>query len=222
MGLPASHIAHGRVGRERGHDRAEDTPRRRVDRRGGARSTNSVMLGLCVLCDGVRCRDSRGASSGTSCSRVPATSPSRSSRTSPRQSAKRGEGSSTRSSGPASWSGSRRRSAFRSASSRGSISSEFGTGMLARVVRFVNDTLNATPSIVAGLFAYTLIVLETRQFSGRRGQRRACRPDDSDHDADDGRDDSTRAALAARSRAGARRPEWRMTFRSCFAPPLPA
>ena len=36
---------------------------------------------------------------------------------------------------------------------------EFGHGWLPRTIRFVNDTLNATPSIVAGLFAYTLIVL---------------------------------------------------------------
>jgi phosphate transport system permease protein len=46
---------------------------------------------------------------------------------------------------------------------------EFGRGWLARTVRFVNDTLNATPSIVAGLFAYTLIVLETRRFSAFAG-----------------------------------------------------
>lgn len=47
--------------------------------------------------------------------------------------------------------------------------SEFGSNWLAGVVRFVNDTLNATPSIVAGLFAYTLIVLQTRRFSAFAG-----------------------------------------------------
>jgi phosphate transport system permease protein len=46
---------------------------------------------------------------------------------------------------------------------------EFGTGALPRAVRFVNDTLNATPSIVAGLFAYTLIVLQARRFSAFAG-----------------------------------------------------
>lgn len=46
---------------------------------------------------------------------------------------------------------------------------EFGSHWVARVVRFVNDTLNATPSIVAGLFAYTLIVLEARRFSAFAG-----------------------------------------------------
>jgi phosphate transport system permease protein len=46
---------------------------------------------------------------------------------------------------------------------------EFGHAWFARVVRFVNDSLNATPSIVAGLFAYTLIVLETRKFSALAG-----------------------------------------------------
>ncbi len=47
--------------------------------------------------------------------------------------------------------------------------SEFGTGWLPRTVRFVNDTLNATPSIVAGLFAYTLIVLRAHRFSAFAG-----------------------------------------------------
>jgi len=47
--------------------------------------------------------------------------------------------------------------------------SEFGADGFARVVRFVNDSLNATPSIVAGLFAYTLIVLETHRFSAFAG-----------------------------------------------------
>ncbi len=46
---------------------------------------------------------------------------------------------------------------------------EFGAGGVARIVRFVNDTLNATPSIVAGLFAYTLIVLEAHRFSAFAG-----------------------------------------------------
>jgi phosphate transport system permease protein len=46
---------------------------------------------------------------------------------------------------------------------------EFGIGWLPRTVRFVNDTLNATPSIVAGLFAYTLIVLESHRFSAFAG-----------------------------------------------------
>jgi phosphate transport system permease protein len=46
---------------------------------------------------------------------------------------------------------------------------EFGHARLARVVRFVNDTLGATPSIVAGLFAYTLIVLQTSRFSAFAG-----------------------------------------------------
>jgi phosphate transport system permease protein len=46
---------------------------------------------------------------------------------------------------------------------------EFGLGWLPRTVRFVNDTLNATPSIVAGLFAYTLIVLESHRFSAFAG-----------------------------------------------------
>lgn len=47
--------------------------------------------------------------------------------------------------------------------------SEFGTGRFAQTVRFLNDSLNATPSIVAGLFAYTLIVLEAHRFSAFAG-----------------------------------------------------
>ena len=47
--------------------------------------------------------------------------------------------------------------------------SEFGAGWLPRTLRFVNDTLGATPSIVAGLFAYTLIVVRTHRFSAFAG-----------------------------------------------------
>lgn len=46
---------------------------------------------------------------------------------------------------------------------------EFGRGHFARVVRFVADTMNATPSIVAGVFAYTLIVVNTHHFSAFAG-----------------------------------------------------
>jgi phosphate transport system permease protein len=46
---------------------------------------------------------------------------------------------------------------------------EFGDGTIARLVRFANDTLNATPSIVAGLFAYALIVLQSHRFSAMAG-----------------------------------------------------
>lgn len=46
---------------------------------------------------------------------------------------------------------------------------EFGAGPAPRIVRFLNDTLNATPSIVAGLFAYTLLVLRAHRFSAFAG-----------------------------------------------------
>jgi phosphate transport system permease protein len=46
---------------------------------------------------------------------------------------------------------------------------EFGRGRFARMVRFVADTLNATPSIVAGLFAYSLVVVSMRRFSALAG-----------------------------------------------------
>ena len=47
--------------------------------------------------------------------------------------------------------------------------SEFGSGWFAGVVRFVADTLTGVPSIVTGVFVYTLIVLPMRQFSALAG-----------------------------------------------------
>ena len=47
--------------------------------------------------------------------------------------------------------------------------SEFGPGWFASVVRFVSDTLTGVPSIVTGVFVYTLIVLPMRQFSALAG-----------------------------------------------------
>jgi phosphate transport system permease protein len=47
--------------------------------------------------------------------------------------------------------------------------SEFGTGWFAQVLRFLTDVLAGIPSIVVGIFAYTLIVLPMRHFSGFAG-----------------------------------------------------
>lgn len=46
---------------------------------------------------------------------------------------------------------------------------EFGDNWFGRVVRFVADTLTGVPSIVVGVFVYTLIVLPMRQFSALAG-----------------------------------------------------
>jgi phosphate transport system permease protein len=46
---------------------------------------------------------------------------------------------------------------------------EFGEGRFASLVRFVADTLTGVPSIVVGVFAYTLIVLPMRHFSALAG-----------------------------------------------------
>ncbi len=46
---------------------------------------------------------------------------------------------------------------------------EFGDGRFASVVRFVTDTLTGVPSIVIGVFVYTIIVLPMRQFSALAG-----------------------------------------------------
>ena len=46
---------------------------------------------------------------------------------------------------------------------------EFGRGWFAGAVRFVTDTLTGIPSIVTGVFVYTLIVLPLKQFSAFAG-----------------------------------------------------
>ena len=47
---------------------------------------------------------------------------------------------------------------------------EFGRdGWLARSTRFINDILLSAPSIILGLFVYTVLVLRTRHFSGWAG-----------------------------------------------------
>jgi len=46
---------------------------------------------------------------------------------------------------------------------------EFGRGWFAGAVRFIADTLTGVPSIVTGVFVYTLIVLPMRQFSALAG-----------------------------------------------------
>jgi phosphate transport system permease protein len=46
---------------------------------------------------------------------------------------------------------------------------EFGAGRFASVVRFVTDTLTGVPSIVIGVFVYTIIVLPMQHFSALAG-----------------------------------------------------
>ncbi|HEX8847062.1 MAG TPA: phosphate ABC transporter permease PstA [Pyrinomonadaceae bacterium] len=46
---------------------------------------------------------------------------------------------------------------------------EFGTGWFAGAVRFVADTLTGVPSIIVGVFVYTLIVLPMKHYSGLAG-----------------------------------------------------
>jgi phosphate transport system permease protein len=46
---------------------------------------------------------------------------------------------------------------------------EYGTGVFPSIVRFVTDLLNGVPSIVMGIFAYTLIVLRMKHFSAFAG-----------------------------------------------------
>lgn len=46
---------------------------------------------------------------------------------------------------------------------------EFGAGRFSTAVRFVADTLTGVPSIVVGIFVYTLLVLPFKQFSALAG-----------------------------------------------------
>jgi phosphate transport system permease protein len=46
---------------------------------------------------------------------------------------------------------------------------EFGDNRLGFVVRFAGETLNSTPSIIIGIFAYTMIVLPMQRFSALAG-----------------------------------------------------
>lgn len=47
--------------------------------------------------------------------------------------------------------------------------SEFGSNKLGTVVRFAADVLNGVPSIIIGIFAYTLFVLPMKKFSALSG-----------------------------------------------------
>ena len=51
----------------------------------------------------------------------------------------------------------------------GVVLAEYGSTRLAWVVRFCADVLNGVPSIVIGIYAYTLIVLPTKTFSAYAG-----------------------------------------------------
>src|SRR4030081_2002019 len=46
---------------------------------------------------------------------------------------------------------------------------EFASPGYASVIRFVTDLLNGVPSIVIGIFAYTMIILTTHHFSTYAG-----------------------------------------------------
>src|SRR6266550_7156214 len=47
--------------------------------------------------------------------------------------------------------------------------SEFGRGRFASIVRFVVDTLTGIPSIVTGVFVYTIVVMPLKHFSALAG-----------------------------------------------------
>jgi phosphate transport system permease protein len=47
--------------------------------------------------------------------------------------------------------------------------SEFSKSLFANIVKFVTDVLSGIPSIIIGIFAYGVIVLQTKQFSALAG-----------------------------------------------------
>src|SRR2546425_3377440 len=47
--------------------------------------------------------------------------------------------------------------------------SEFGTGKFGSIVRFLADTLTGIPSIVTGVFVYTIVVVPLKHFSALAG-----------------------------------------------------
>src|SRR5256886_14269385 len=47
--------------------------------------------------------------------------------------------------------------------------SEFGTGRFGSLVRFLVDTLTGIPSIVTGVFVYTIVVVPAKHFSALAG-----------------------------------------------------
>lgn len=53
--------------------------------------------------------------------------------------------------------------------SAGIYLAEFGDGWFGKTVRFVTDTLTGVPSIVVGVFVYTIMVLPQKQFSALAG-----------------------------------------------------
>ncbi|MCA1636273.1 MAG: phosphate ABC transporter permease PstA [Acidobacteria bacterium] len=53
--------------------------------------------------------------------------------------------------------------------STGVFLAEFGEGRFASIVRFVTDTLTGVPSIVVGVFVYTVVVLPMGNFSALAG-----------------------------------------------------
>jgi ABC-type phosphate transport system permease subunit len=74
--------------------------------------------------------------------------------------------------------------------------SEFGNNKLGTIVRFTADVLNGVPSIVIGIFAYTVFVLPMKSFSAISGDY------DTDDNAHDRRDAADGAPDFTRGRDG--------------------
>ena len=80
---------------------------------------------------------------------------------------------------------------------------EFGGKIFPFIVRYVTDLLNGVPSIVIGIFAYTLIVLTVKHFSTLAGGFALGDHDDSHHRAQHGGVSAPGPIEPARGVAGA-------------------
>ena len=84
-----------------------------------------------------------------------------------------------------------------------------GSGPLARVIRFLAEVMTGVPSIVMGLFIYTVVGAAARRTSRLRGCARAGVPDAADRHPHDRRDAAARAGRAAGGQLRAREPQGR-------------
>ena len=82
---------------------------------------------------------------------------------------------------------------------------EFGGKTFSFVIRYTTDLLNGVPSIVIGIFAYSLVVLPVKHFSTLAGGVALGDHGDSDHRAQHRRIPARRARQPARRRHGAGR-----------------
>ncbi|MEJ1268442.1 ABC transporter permease subunit [Pantoea ananatis] len=78
------------------------------------------------------------------------------------------------------------------------------------MIRFINDILLSAPSIVVGLFVYTIVVAQMHHFSGWAGVITLAAAAGSDGDSNHGKHVATGTRQHARSRYALGTPKWKM------------